>query len=553
MSITANDVIIWGRQPDSVGGRSRDNSVGVFTASGSGAANGTTIVSTELGSYGDSDDDFVGKWVEVVYATNAPGKESGAGICKRIVANDDGTSTITVDDLGFQTADGDRFKLLSDPRPYIVEDTGGSATQIVDSDRDEADDTHNGRAIRGGPYVVPIKTGSIATTEVRRVSDWSSATNRLTVPTAFSASTDVGDLFDIAEFPQVQGGPLQSKQGLIELGVITGTTGQVQSVTGLREGGGTVELMFRGPGPDNIGDEAEAHTPLSCVLDASSISDCTVDAAASVSSIPTSVGSPAEGEMFVTANGDVCVAESVAGTTITPSPNLRTAPASGGTLHGVQKYAPSTDVNFAMWIQQWLGKGIRDELWGCVPNISFSFGRGEPCKLSLDFVSADSERTVTGYDAAALNRAWRALQSTQAPVRSADCRVVIGGTECEARSVQGALNFELTPNVNMAEHNGHSGYTLINGGAPTLTVELYDGTDARLLIERFRGNEALTVLCQNGFGPGAPGIFAFWAYRMQITDDEVGEDAGRRTVSIPLKVIEHETELTLPRYMVGIA
>ena len=104
-ALTQLSAVAWSKQ-ESVRGYS-NKSPKSFEATGSGAAAGTTIVSTSLGAYGSDDDAFVGGLVEVVEASNGPGVGKGSPLRARVTAYDDATSPLTIESLGFQVGDGD--------------------------------------------------------------------------------------------------------------------------------------------------------------------------------------------------------------------------------------------------------------------------------------------------------------------------------------------------------------------------------------------------------------------------------------------------------------
>lgn len=546
MTLTAQDAIIWGIQENSLAGFTFDQN---FEATGAGST--TTIVSSTLGAGQSGNDDLVGKWVVCVQVAAGTGISGGAPLKRRITAYNHGATTLTIEALPFATADGDQFALLTPQNIWLADDTGGETYTISDASLDMADDFPNGNAERGGPYVFVVESDNIAKSEVKRVLNYTSSTSDLSVASAFSGATAVGDLFDVAECPEiVEGGPLTISPGRVERNSPTGTFGKPAQPAGLWDGGGQVTLAYRGPGSSRIGDPAECHTPFRCVMTTSAISDCVVGSSSTITAVSCSSGSPVAGDIFATEFGDVMVASSVSDTTITPSPTLRTAPATGTTLYGGQKYTPATTLQYAMWIQQWLGTGIRKDLFGCAPKISFSGEAGAWLKINLDFMAGDGSVTTLDSAGAALNRAWRPLLPSVAPRILRNMRVVIGSTELELRSFDLDLGLDIQKSVNLKAPNHNDGMSL-RTDAPTGRLGLWADADAKAALHDFIQGREQTLLIQSGAGYGDPGIWMFWAYKVQYTGDEIGDDGGKHTLDLPFMVTEDRTETTLPRWLIG--
>lgn len=551
MTLSAQNAIAWSRQESAVALTWFASATypKTFRATGAGNANGCTIVSSTLGSYASANDDFVGAVIEVVYAANGPTGERGAPIRRRVMSYAHATTTLTVEDLGFQTSADDSFRLMRPPHAYWSESTGGSQTKFVDALRDEADDYWNGAAEKGGPYLNVLAADSIATTINTLVVNFTQASG--TVSTAsMSASTAIGDLAEAWEWPEVFSGvPLSFNQARLDRGSVTGRLGVHRGVAGLREGSGQTELAFRGPGSSRAGSPAELDTPLGAVMTAAAGTDYTADASCTTSAIQVTSGTPTADTMYCSEGGDVWVATTTAEPMV-PSPTLRTAPAQNEAITGMRTYKPDNALNYAVTIKQWHGKEMYDLLFGCVPSVSFSGARGEYLKCNLSWQVGDGMRVYETSAGADYSRPIDPKLPTVVPRMLGDVRVNLGGTEFEARSFSVDLGLNIQPKVNLAAPNETDGCALRND-APSGTIELFMDSDSKGAIQDFLKGAPKTLLIQAGKSTGDPGVWAFWAYEIEYTGAEVGDDAGAITVSLPFRVT-NDTTSSLSRWMIGI-
>lgn len=519
-----------------------------FEATAAGAANGTTIISSTLGSYGSANDDFVGHVVQVDYAANGPSGERGAPLRRSILAYSHASTKLTIEALPFQVSADDRFYLVDDGTEF-VEDTGGSQTEIIDDDHDTAAaDFHNGSAQEGGPYAWVRKASAISGQQL--ISDYDGASTLTTA--SFGASTAIGDFVEPIQWLEVVGGvPLSFTQPRVDRNAVTGSLGRHRGVAGLQEVSGSLELMWRGPGASRIGEPAECDGVLGAVTTvAAAPADETLGAGCTTTSV--NVGSAGTaGEMWLTEAGDVCV-DTTGADPFTPSPSLLVAPSSGETLYGMRTYSPAEAAQYCLKAVQWHGRGMVDELPGLLPAVSFSGALGEYLKVQVALKGAGGKRVYLDESAAAISRstALGAKLSTVTPRALGFTRVNLDGVELEARSfnVDLGLKIELETNLTLPDRR----QVVLRMDEPTFQIDLFLDSDAKLIAVKHMEGKPMRLLIQCGTTPGDPGVWAFWAYETELTSVETGDDNGAITATVQGRVTL-DTTTTLPRWRIGMA
>lgn len=547
--LKALDAIAWVKQRDTLG-LSYAPETRQFEATAAGAAGGTTIRSSTLASQGDDGNaSFPGRWIEVIDATNGPAGESGAPLRRMIKQYVSSTFTATIDALPFQTAAGDSFKLLDPPHGYFCTSTAGSQVNLVDDDRTETNDYWVGSAEQGGHYVEVIRSAAIADTSLRLCLDFDAATDTLSCA-SLGANTAIGELFEVWQFPEISNATLvEGSQPRLDRAAITGSIGMPRGVAGLREGSGQLEMLFRGPGRGREGLPAEIDTLLGAVADGSACASLTVSSAGSTVSIPYA-GVAVAGNIYATEDGDVFVASVVGGGTITPSPSLRTVPAENSTIYGLRKYVSSDGLNYAVAFKAWHGKEEVTYAWGCAPSVAVAGTRGDYLKITSQWQAADSATSDQTHLGANYARGWKPRRSTIVPRMLGDTRAVIDGVELDARSFAWDLGLDHQPHVNLNAPNGTDGFEQVRD-APSGTLELWLDDNSKDLRQKSRMGKPVTMLIQAGEHPGEPGVCAFWAYEVELTTDEDGDESGQRTVTLGWRATEDQTT-TLPRWVIGI-
>lgn len=562
MTLSAYSMFAWCRQGST--GALTYGTPKTFEATGGGAANGTTIVCTTLNDYEASDRaNFVGWWVEVVRCANGPAGERGAPLRSRVLTYNEGTGTLTIEALPFQTASGDKFNFVKSYHSWLATDDPYLTTAALLAGTTTAATSHiasfyaanSTEAEAGGPYVTVVYSGTVNSTTNASIGIVStvnySSTDFYGFTTALNAKPAAHELFEFWEYPEVFSGlPVPLTQARLERKPITGVQAPLRAAAGLREGGGGIELAFHGPGVGREGAHTEWDLPLGAILDPTAGSNNTVAAYTTAVNEVTFSSAPTAGQMYATESGDVFVVSSVAGAVATPSPSLRTSVGNATTLYGMRKYTESSLLNYAIAAMQWHGKGVREYMFGCVPAITFSGARGEYLKMNVDLKVADFTRNNKNGSNAALDRQFNAKPSTITPRCMGDARINLDGTELEARSFSIDLGLDVQMKTNIAAPNKTDGFRIVKF-EPTFTIDLYLDADSKSALDQHLYGNPVTLLIQAGESVGEPGIFAFWAYETELTATEIGDENGFITVQLQGRVTYDATS-TLPQWMIGI-
>ncbi len=523
-----------------------------FEATEAGNASGYTIVSSTLGSYASGNADLVGMAIKVLECANGPSTENGAPLIRRIKAYDNTTDggTLTIEALPFQVSDADKFMLLEVPTGYFAATGSGSAVNIVDTKRTEANDYFVGSAEQGGQYVVALAADNVATTVNSLVLDFDAATDTLSCAT-LGANVAVGDLYQPIVWPEAPEGPLTFGQPRLERASIVGRQGQLRGVAGLREGSGTKTLMFHGPGAGRIGEPTEWDLFLGAVLTpAAASADWVLSDGCTTSVIQVKSGTPVVDRPYINEGGDVFIA-STTGATVTPYPTMRTAGAVDTNAYGLRKYTAADAVNYALAHMQWHGKEVQDLLVGSLPTITFTAARGDWLKMALNFTCADGYRVHLDETNTAIARGFNPKVATVTPQMVGGCRGNLDGTEFEMRGFTIDLGLDLQQATNLAAPNATDGLVL-HQTKPTFTMDLFLDTDSEAVFHKFIDGDPMRLLLQANEAAGAPGVFSFFGYETECTGYTDGDDAGRATVQLQGRVTIDTSQSTISDWMLGI-
>jgi len=531
-SLVGLSVFAWARQRDALAFSYPATYPRTFVASGNGAANGTTIVSTGLAAYTSADSEICGMFVQVVKAANASGGPLGSPIRARVTAYDDSTSTLTIEGLGFQTATGDTFSLLDPPNPWWCEHTGGSQTKVIDPARDEADDLWIGTAQQAGPYMVPRKASAV--TAQKLITDFSTATGTATCENLL-ANTAVGDLFEAWQYPEISSGfPVEFKPiARVDRGALTGKFGMVRGSAGNATGSATTEHLDRGPGSTRAGLASELDTAYGAILDVADGVNYTASTGCSTSSVTVTAGTPAQGGGWISSTGDAFVATTSADP-IVPYPTLRSVP-NGATLTGLRKYTASDAVNYALTLLQWHGKESYDFMVGCVPSIKWSVERDNYLKTTLSWQIPDGVRRTISEDAAAFARALDPKRSTVTPRAIHDVRAVLGTTDLEVTKFEFDLGVDLQPKINLSAPGNTDGVELRNF-MPSGSIYCHLDDDERAIMNDALYGKTYQLFVQINDVAGDPGVWALYCREIEITDVAISDDAGGYACQLSFRV-----------------
>lgn len=516
-----------------------------FLSTGAGAANGDTIVSTDLGTVVTSDDDYVGYYVECV---DDQGVESNHRVRRQIIRQSEalGVVTLFVERFPAQSQTGDAWRLINTiaSSPWWAEDTGGSAIQVQDASRNaEANDFWNGTAEEAGPYLEVIDADNVAKTTLRLITDFTQAGG--IADATLGANTAIGDLYEAYCCPEwMEHGFITCTYENIDREEYQGTMDTPPASKGRKVAQGQGTLLFRGPGTARGGDKTESHRIFSAALDVVDGGDLTVNGAGTTASIPYDAGTAVVGRMYCTNEGDVFMC-TAAGTPAVPSPTLRSVCTDDTTVVGLQTFIPPTDklLNHHLSSKQYHGDGIMERIWGLVPSISMSGELGQLLKIMVNLQGCDWERTYKDY-AGAITRVWRAKRSPVTPVRIAGGRIVVNNTAMSFKSH--TLNLGLTYDLDAAHNapNQVSGYRLASHIPSGSLTGMIDSTNIELLEHELNARETGHFLIQIGSRTGFPGVCAFWAYSVQFSGVTFAKEGKNYSVSANFKVNDHDTDTT---------
>jgi hypothetical protein len=526
-----------------------------FVASG-GAADGSTVVSTDLGgAYVGLASDVVGCLVE---CTSAATQNQGLRRLCVAFADAGAASTLTCDEWPAQVAAGDAFQLIKRPTPYIGVDTGAIAT-FADADRNvKGNDYWNGTAAAGGPYVEHIKSALNTETSLRLVTDFVQAGGVFTA--ASGANATVGDLAEVWCCPEEMSGALfECTVAPLQPGPTIGRFEPQPDKRGMRTASANLKFALRGPGTATPSGRSEiSHYLSSPLAKQAALGDLTAGAAGTTVSVTFGAGASADGTMYCTSRGDAFVATSAAATPIVPSPSLRTAEIDTATIRELRTYWPATSYAHLLAAKQYRGDHIREEIYAIAPDFSFDGKLGDFLNVNMACQGGDWYR-VHKDEAGQESRKWRAKRPGVNPIMLGGGRVVYLGAEMQLESFSIALNQKPTRHGCYGAPNHEAGWDLVRGTPTGQFVAKTSSANIRLIEDHLsiydnHGTAAANAfLIQCGTKPGYPGVFAFWAQSLQITDIKVEQGEGVLTSTVSWQVLDHDTDTTgLPPWAVGL-
>jgi len=535
-----------------------------FSASVIGAVTNDTIVAVDLGSYTNSDDDFVGWFVECVYSSQV----ANIGVRRQIVAHSEavGVVTLTTETWPARTQVGDTYRMIDTTRcvPYVADDTGGSAAQMVDATRAETAATWVGSAAIGGPYLEVIEADNLASTTLRLIT----GSTALGVITAtLGANTAIGDLAEILCCPEWE------QQGFMTCTVeplprenTMGTYLTPMQARGKRSAQGQGALLFRGPGV--AGDPGEADRIMTCALSAvghGTLGTITVNDGAGAGTTvltPFDAGTVTAGVLYGTAEGSVSVPISTeaAPNSVDWQVPLKVRAADNTVIRPLRTYTIPRQgkINHELYLKQYRGDGIVERIFSVVPRISFSGELNSFLRITSDFEGLDWERSYN------TGRVWRGKRPTSAPFKIAGGRVTAYDPAAAAFTVYRFKSFSCTVGEKWGiideahAPQGAVGHVLL-GYAPTGQFVGYvpdsaPVSDARYLMEAYApGTEMSDLLIQVGTRMGSPGVFAIYARKWQVVNCAISDDGGKLSYTIDWMATDYDTDTTsLPVFAVGM-
>lgn len=556
------DLTLMIDQPPGVNGAPQIGSPYGFVTSGDGAAGGGSVVALDLGTHTAADDTFVG-WYVWCTAVAALGNEENLNVWRQITAHSElaGVVTLLVERFPAQTIDGDAFMLVDAVavQPLVSDDTGGVATDMRSASRNgELDDHWLGSAEEGGPYLEVIEADNNAKNTLRLITDFTQVGG--VVAATMGANTAIGDLGEVLCNPEwVEGGFMECSvdQSAGKREQTHGTFLTPPDAMGQRIATGTGVLLFRGPGQARPGSRMEWHRILSSPLDfQEGIGALTVnDPGAGDTTISTSydAGLAVKGRLFMTSEGSASMCTAV-GTPATWSPALRVRCADDTSVYGLINYFEPTDklLNHHIFLKQMKGDSILQKIWGNVPTLTFSVGLNDFLRMSCAFQGCDWQET-TKDNAGSYTRAWRSKRPTVNPVKSAGGRIIIGATEYSLKSASLDLKLQYSLEEDGAAPNGVLGYRFTGIAPSGQLMGKASATNVNFLEMKSSKVEVEPFLIQVGLRYGFPGVFAFWAKKVQLLNATTTDDGGQHGITADWKVCDYDGDASgLPPWMLGI-
>ena len=344
------------------------------TTTGAGAANGTTLVDTG-GDSGGADTYTGSHWVKILSGSNQ-------GLRKRIV-DDDGAGTLTLENNGFpnQVASAVEYEIRLSPDPVVVVETSSGETNMVDATRSEA--AINGAAFWLDYYACPI-TGS-RRGKIAKITGFTAGTGTFALAAGLGGALAAGDVVLLRKFLEIGNlalGPTEEYHPRLQNRV---NLSRGDGVVGARAG--TVGFNTQVVGTGSLAAAASvANTcPTHGLFQACGLEEVVATAAVVGAGSTTTAVTVATGtwERFVKVgmavmwNGNVsfitAITDGVAGVdTLTVSPALPVAPASGDTLYAGRMYEQSIDADTLGVLIEVEIDGVLTTFTGCKGNVEIT-------------------------------------------------------------------------------------------------------------------------------------------------------------------------------------
>lgn len=527
-----------------------------FVASG-GAADGSTIVSTDLGgAYVGVASDVAGCLIECISSGT-----QNQGLRRKCVAFADAgaASTLTCDCWPVQVATGDTFQIVLRPSPFVCCDAGGVAT-FADADRNvRANDYWNGTVEAAGPYMECVKSALVSETAIRLVTDFVQVGGVFSA--AAGANATVGDLLEVWCCPEEMSGALfDCTVAPLQPGPTLGRFEPQPDKRGMRSATANLRFSFRGPGATHPAGRTEISRMLGSPLnEQAATGDLTAGAGGTTSSVSFGAGTGTDGHLYCTSRGDVFLATSAAATPIVPSPYLRTPEINLATITELRTFWPDTALNYLLSAKQYHGDGIIEEIYGIAPDFQFDGKLGDFLNVNVNCQGSDWYRTSSD-EAGTETRKWRAKRPGANPVMLGGGRIVYDGFVMDLESFSLNLNQKFTRKGCYGAPNHEAGWDFVSGNptgqmvAKLNTVYNSWWLENHLSVIPYNAVDAEHgFLIQCGTKPGFPGVFAFWAASIQLTNVKITDGEGPLVITADWQVLDHDTDTSgLPAWALGI-
>ncbi len=467
------------------------------TATGNGAANGTTVVDTNSDSGGANT--YNGAyWIRLL---SQGGNATKAGDWKRIV-DDDGSGTYTMEGSGFtrQVVTGDEFEIWKSPEPVAIVTTRNSSTSTDFGNRTEAADFWIGYSLipingacRGEVVAITDSTGGGGFTH-----------GALTGTIAAGDVCLLGKFIEIAEPSRgITENYVKRPQSRVNFSVGDGT---------VAERGGTFQFRTPAAASGSLQSTASeyANTPaVSALMEASGLEPtigktCDITTGSSTTAIKITSGQRENLEIgqAVVYNGELrwitALADGGAGAdTVTVSPALSIIPTTGGKLYATSTYKKSTDGDMYGCTIELEMDGIRETMTGCKGNVTIVDG----AVIELDF-NLNVGHWVREIEAAPYFAGPR--YSTASYIKNSDRYFDIAGTRHDVGSFTASPNTVVKPRMIQGASgvNGFSGFQVTEYNCTASWRELLNSATDELTREDqyYKRTTMLTTIIYGSHG-----------------------------------------------------
>lgn len=465
----------------------------------------TTNTTTFSGLAGTANDEYVGKFVLCVKATNLENE----GQRREIIAFNASTDICTCDAFPAAISSGDQFWLMSDGLAKFVESTGGSAIDVIDTDRVEADDFFN------NCYLDTIAADNNASQYA--ISDFDNATSKVSV--ALTGNGAVGDLYHTVVYDEGSAEADISQSVVMKEGMIgtLGDLGKFEAYT--REiKAKLTNIPIRSSGTAANASTAAIRSAIGWILRSGLYERLGTGSAIEASSTTTSVritdGDYTKWNIgdLVCINGEVAEITAVTNDTgydvLTISPALSAAPAATDICYNGAQYLPLLgDVFKGMGIRIFNGDFEAIVGYGIVYNPTIKFGATTPLLL-------DAEGTGLGFYEKPITRVNRSMMPSICPISAKNPRVYLGST---ALSIEGEITFNPKLTYAIRAGNGVDGFDqVLTKCEPELSFKMiWTAAQYALHFAEF-SKKTYNILVQSRGIVGNPGIFGIFVRNCQL-------------------------------------
>lgn len=517
----------WGPQT-SVDGNSLER-VRVGTATGNGAAGGTSIVDTNADS--GTADLYSGRYMVQVTSGNAKGQW-------RRITDDDGSGTITVETAysyngsAVQITTGTTYSIHKLPDSGVVVCAGDTAstTQFNDDYRDEDD------SFWVNYEAIPITGNLIGETSTVSAFDKSGGASEglFTVDTAFSEAPATGDVILLRKFLDFEPGSLTlTKASLPRLGGRQNFS-RGKSRVGASSGGFSFRTRVYPSGSlAGSGSNANAGS-IDGLLKACGYSETvdtssTAGAGSSTTAVKLATGSHENHTIggAIIHNGNMRfitdITDGGAGVdTLTVSPALPVAPATSDVIYAVRTYKPSEDGDTTGVQIEIEVDGVLHHFVGCKGNVTFDAGSAGHLVASWDFTCTHHFRylVASSYDASS------AYSTALAPLTH-DAEVYLDTTKTDVGGLTWSLNaqHQLSSVAGATALNFTTGPRLVDEDPRGAFTELLDSSGTGLPpSERFDSENTFSLFAYWGTHGDAVGFRAAAAQVVEHPDTGSSND-----------------------------